>query len=190
MLALLVDPSNGNTVYAGTDGNGVYRSIDGGASFVRIGSPRRGIVFSLAKSGDRLYAGTDLGGVSVSRDCGATWRETGVAEGRGLALSTDSAGAVYLGTNLEGAFVLPGNNHQGRLADSDDAHGPTWRRLGWKQLRNCACQSGFGVAVDPSDREHVFFAAEGGLLETENGARTWKDGNRHFVWGRTRRCGV
>ena len=57
----LVDPSNGNIVYAGTNGNGVYKSINGGASFVRVGSPRRGIVFSLAKSGDKLYAGTDVG---------------------------------------------------------------------------------------------------------------------------------
>ncbi len=115
VLALLVDPSNGNIVYAGTDGNGVYKSIDGGASFARIGSPRRGIVFSLAKSGDKLYAATDVDGVSVSRDGGATWRNAGVAEGRGLALSTDSDGAVYLGTNLEGAFVLPANNHRPRL---------------------------------------------------------------------------
>ncbi len=108
-LSLLVDPDNGNIVYAGTNGNGVYKSTDGGASFVRIGSPRRGIVFSLAKSGDKLYAATDLGACRVSRDGGATWRNTGAAEGRGLALSTDSAGAVYLGTNLEGAFVLPGD---------------------------------------------------------------------------------
>ncbi len=61
---LLVDPTNGNIVYAGTNGNGVYKSIDGGASFVRVGSPKRGIVFSLAKSGDKLYAATDVGGVS------------------------------------------------------------------------------------------------------------------------------
>lgn len=184
--ALLVDPSNENIVYAGSNGNGVFRSIDGGVSFVRMGSPRRGIVFSLAKSGDKLYAGIDLGGVSVSRDGGATWRETGVAEGRGLALSTDSAGAVYLGTNLEGAFVLPGDHHRsqgpGQFENVDDASGgqdSKWRRLGWRQLKDCACQSGGSVAIDPSDREHVFFTAEGGILETENGGRTWKDGNRH-----------
>lgn len=176
--ALLVDPSNGNIVYAGSNGNGVYKSIDGGASFVRIGSPRSGIVFSLAKSGDKLYAATDVEGVSVSRDGGATWRNTGVAEGRGLALSTDSAGAVYLGTNFEGAFVLPAGDRHGHDSESSD-HDNRWRRLGWKQLKNCACQSGFAVAVDPSDHEHVFFTAEGGLLETENGGRTWKDGNRH-----------
>jgi photosystem II stability/assembly factor-like uncharacterized protein len=38
---------------------------------------------------------------------------------------------------------------------------------------------GNAVAIDPSDREHVFFTAEGGLLETENGGRSWKDGNRY-----------
>ncbi len=188
--SLLVDPSHGNIVYAGTDGSGVYKSIDRGASFVRVGSPRRGIVFSLAKSGDNLYAATDLGGVEVSRDGGASWEDTGAAEGRGLALSTDSAGAVYLGTNLEGAFVLPGDRHRrqglGRFENVDESsrgEGNEWRRLGWKQLKSCPCQMGLAVAVDPSDREHVFFTADGGLLETEDGGRTWQDGNRHFVGG-------
>ena len=188
VLSLLVDPTNGNIVYAGTNGNGVYKSIDGGASFVRIGSPRRGIVFSLAKSGDKLYAATDLGGAEVSRDGGATWQNTGAAEGRGLALSTDSAGVLYLGTNLEGAFVLPGDHHPsqapGQFEDvysSKGSQDSKWRRLGWKQLRDCACQQGLSVAIDPSDREHLFFAADGGLLETENGGRTWEDGNRHGI---------
>ena len=107
VLALLVDPSQREHRLRRHQRNGVYKSIDGGTSFARIGSPRRGIVFSLAKSGDKLYAATDVEGVSVSQDGGATWRNPGVAEGRGLALSTDSDGAVYLGTNLEGAFVLP-----------------------------------------------------------------------------------
>ncbi len=181
--SLLVDPDNGNVVYAGTDGNGVYKSIDGGASFERVGSPRSGIVFSLARSGDKLYAATDVGGVSVSRDGGVSWRDAGVAEGRALALSTDSAGAVYLSTNLEGAFVLPASDHGlERLEDvagAQTGNERRWKRLGWNKLKNCACQEGGAVAIDPSNRERIFFASEGGLLVSEDGGRNWKDGNRH-----------
>jgi photosystem II stability/assembly factor-like uncharacterized protein len=187
VLALLVDPSNGSIVYAGSNGNGVYKSIDGGASFARIGSPQANVVFSLAKGGDKLYAGTNENGVSVSKDGGVTWKNTGVAEGRGYALSTDSAGALYLGTNFEGAFVLPaGDRHDRdgeRDEDFDDDRGDRnhkWRRLGWKQLEDCACQEGYAVAVDPSDRKHVLFTANlGGLFVTRDGGRTWKDGGLH-----------
>jgi len=60
-----------------------------------------------------------------------------------------------------------------------------WRRLGWRQLKDCACQLGDAVAVDPSDHEHVFFtASQGGLLVTEDGGRTWKDGGRHGLTAR------
>ena len=107
VLSIIVDPADSNMVYAGSNGNGVYKSTDGGATFVRVGSPREGVVLSLALSGGRLYAGTATEGVSVSEDGGATWRNTGAADGLALGLSVDSAGAVYLATNFEGAFVLP-----------------------------------------------------------------------------------
>jgi photosystem II stability/assembly factor-like uncharacterized protein len=174
--SLLVDPGNGNIVYAGTDGKGVFKSIDGGATFARVGSPRRGIAFSLAKSGDRLYAATDVDGAWVSRDGGTTWRNTGVAEGRGYALSVDGAGAVYLGTNFEGAFVLPAN---GRQVDAQRDRDAQWERLGWKALKNCECQQGFAIAVDPSDHERVFLTGDAGLLVSEDGGRSWNDGNLH-----------
>lgn len=61
--ALVVDPSNVNTVYAGTS-NGVYVSINGGSSWTPInnsftGSDLTGIeVVSLMIKGGNLYAGT------------------------------------------------------------------------------------------------------------------------------------
>ena len=81
----LIDPDDGNVVYAGANGNGVFKSTDGGMSFVRVGSPRVGVVFSLVKSGDKLYAGTAGGGAAVSTDGGVTWRDTGVSQSQGLA---------------------------------------------------------------------------------------------------------
>ncbi len=191
--SLLVDPTNSNVVYAGSNGNGVFKSTNAGATFVRVGSPRVGVVLSLAKSGDRLYAGTASEGVSVSEDGGATWKNTGVAEGLALVLSADSSGAVYLGTNFEGAFVLRagGDHHRDwELASAGEARGEDnrWRRLAWKNLKDCNCESGHAIVIDPSDDRHVFFSTnDGGLLVTEDGGRSWQDGGRHGLFSRAPR---
>ncbi len=171
--SILIDPMNHNVVYAGSNGSGVYKSTNAGGSFVRVGSPEVGVILALAKSGRQLYAGTASQGVSVSNDGGRTWRNTGVSSGLGLSLSADSDGAVYLGTNFDGAFVLPPNGEYG----ADNYHDTGWRRLGWKYLKDCACQNGHAIAVDPSIPGHVFFSTnDGGLLVTEDGGLTWQDG--------------
>jgi photosystem II stability/assembly factor-like uncharacterized protein len=187
-----LDPANSDIVYAGSNGNGVYKSADAGATFVRVGSPRVGVVLSLAKSGNRLYAGTATEGVSVSEDEGVTWRNTGVAQGLALVLSADSAGAVYLGTNFEGAFVRPAGSQPQFAADekgSDGSHfEKEWRRLAWIELQDCNCQNGHALAIDPSDDRHVFFSTnDGGLLVTEDGGRTWQDGGSYGLLSRAPR---
>jgi len=185
--SVLVDPDDGDVVYAGTDGDGVYKSTDGGSTFARAGSPKVGVVLSLAKSGGRLFAGTGTDGVSVSDDGGATWKNAGVTSAKGLVLTVDSAGAVYLGTSFDGAYMLPAASvHEsvddGERLPAENASGApqSWRRLAADLLGDCACQDGHALAMDPSDHEHLFFTNnDGGLLETENGGRTWKDAGVH-----------
>lgn len=178
---MLVDPSDGNIVYAGSNGNGVYKSTDGGLTFSRVGSPVVGVVLSLAKSGSRLYAGTASDGVSVSGDGGVTWRNTGVSRSVALMLSVDNDGAVYVGTNVDGAFMLPPPGPEGQ-------RGEKWRRLAWNQLRDCACQDGHALAIDPSDHRRVFLTTnDGGLIVTENGGHTWKDGGTRGFLSRSPR---
>jgi photosystem II stability/assembly factor-like uncharacterized protein len=189
---IVVDPADSNVVYAGSNGDGVYKSTDAGATFARVGSPRVGVVLSLTLSGDRLYAGTATEGVSVSEDGGATWRNTGAADGLALGLSVDSSGAVYLATNFEGAFVLPSPGHPHRLgepASAGDARGGHgWRRLAWKQLKDCDCESGHAIVIDPSDHRHVLLSTnDGGLLVTEDGGRNWQDGGRRGLSARAPR---
>ena len=164
ITALLVDPDNSNVIYAGTDGHGVYKSTNSGRSFARVGSPKVTRILALAKSGQTLYAGTATQGVSESLDGGRTWRNSGVSSGIGNVLSVDSAGSVYAGTNFDGAFVRS-------VGDSD------WRRIGWNQLKRCKCQNGNALAIDPGDHDRVFFTTNGGgLLVTEDGGRSWRDG--------------
>ena len=173
--------TDSNVVYAGSNGTWRRQERGCGSDFARVGSRRVGVVYSLAKSGNRLYAGTATEGVSVSEDGGATWTNTGVAEGLALALSVDSSGAVYLGTDFEGAFVLPAGGHP----DRDGHHG--WRRMAWNQLKDCNCESGHAVAIDPSDDRHVFLSTnDGGLLVTEDGGRSWQDGGKRDFLARAR----
>ncbi|HEY0746894.1 MAG TPA: hypothetical protein VGD63_09365, partial [Steroidobacteraceae bacterium] len=155
------------TVYAGSN-HGVFKSSDGGSTFAHSGSPGNGIVYSLAKSGSNLYAGTGGGGVSVSTDDGVTWINTGIAKGIGLSLNTDAAGNVYAGTNFEGAFVKPAEGSSYRAAH--------WRPIAWDDIRNCNCQEGHAIAVDPNDDERIFFTTnDGGLLLSEDGGESWSD---------------
>jgi photosystem II stability/assembly factor-like uncharacterized protein len=161
-----IDPIDG-TVYAGSN-HGVFKSTDGGNSYVLAGSPGNGIVYSLAKSGPNLYAGTGGGGFSVSTDGGATWTNTGIAKGIGLSLNTDSEGNVYAGTNFEGAFVRPI-----QTGTSRPSH---WRRIAWDNIRDCNCQEGHAIAVDPNDDEHIYLTSnDGGALESRDGGGSWSD---------------
>jgi len=176
-VGLLVDPSDSNVVFAGTNGNGVYRSTDAGATFTRVGSPDVGVVIAMAKSGNSLYAGTATDGVSVSDDGGATWKNTGVSKGLGLILTVDSEGTVYAGTNFDGVF-----RHR------SDQPGRPWEPIAESILHDCNCQNGHALAIDPSDPRHVFFSTnDGGLLETQNGGLTWKDGGTSGLLSRAPR---
>jgi photosystem II stability/assembly factor-like uncharacterized protein len=63
---IVVDPSDSQTIYVADWTNGVYKSIDGGASWVRIneGLTMRAVMsLDISDDGSVLYAGTDGGGV-------------------------------------------------------------------------------------------------------------------------------
>ena len=183
--ALYVDPTNSNVIYAGSNGNGVFKSTNAGASFVRTGSPAVGVVLSLAKSGDRLYAGTATQGVSVSKDDGATWTNTRISEGLGLVLSVGLDGSVYAGTNFDGVFERPATTKD---SDEDDRRASSWRRVAWRQLKDCRCQNGHALGIDPGNHEHVFFSTnDGGLFVTHDGGRNWQDGGEKGLTSRAPR---
>jgi photosystem II stability/assembly factor-like uncharacterized protein len=183
--SLYVDPTNSNVIYAGSNGNGVYKSTNAGASFVRTGSPAVGVVLALAKSGKRLYAGTATLGVSVSKDDGATWTNTGISDGLGIVLSVASDGSVYAGTNFDGVFERTAST---RDSDEDDRRTSNWRRVAWKELKDCRCQNGHALGIDPDNRQHVFFSTnDGGLLVTHDGGRSWDDGGQGGLTSRSPR---
>jgi hypothetical protein len=64
-----------------------------------------------------------------------------------------------------------------------------WRRIGWDLLRSFPGQDGHALAIDPSDHMHLYFTTnDGGLHETEDGGRTWKDAGVHGFTQRSARA--
>jgi len=76
--ALVADPMDPSTLYAGTDLGGVFKSSDGGASWSAVSSgwAPGATVFALAvdpMTSGTVYAGTDRDGIFKSIDGGQTW---------------------------------------------------------------------------------------------------------------------
>ncbi len=74
---LAIDPSNPNTIYAGTIQGGVCKSTNGGDTWIQTGSGLTDLhVRSLAidpSNPTTIYAGTDAGGVFKSTNGGDSW---------------------------------------------------------------------------------------------------------------------
>ncbi len=106
VLSLAVDPYNSAVMYAGTDGGGIFKTIDGGANWSHVGIPLRSvgpnkyrnllgsIVRDLKIDPNNtavLYAATEKG-VFLSRNSGQDWETlTGFARVAGDQLGTLSA---------------------------------------------------------------------------------------------------
>ena len=110
ILALVIDPQNTSTVYAGTGGFGVFKSIDGGANWVPSSTGiASGLINALAMDPGRpnvLYAATSSSGVFRSTNGGANWTPLNI----GLTTPTNQALAIsqtgtclHTGTNNAGA---------------------------------------------------------------------------------------
>ncbi len=163
--AVVVDPSQSSTLYAGTSA-GVWKSVDGGASWseARTGLPRRGSVFALAIDSRRpstLYAGSD-DGVYKSSDGGLSWESSPQAELGApvdlLRIAPDDPDVVYAGTRTRGI-------HKSR----DGGH--TWtaitRRAGRRRVK--------ALALHPRDPAIVYAGNHGaGMLKSLDGGDSWR----------------
>src|SRR5579859_4763449 len=102
---LVVDPHDGQIIYAGTGSNGVYRSDNGGATWQQTakglpdGAAITGMVADTTHQGV-VYAATPKGVFKTTKE-GATWASQGPPTSAGstsIALVTGSAGAILAGT--------------------------------------------------------------------------------------------
>ena len=139
------NPTDGRTLYAGTQGNGVFKSADRGRTWSRSGLAGQ-IIKSLAVTpgnGNTLYAGAKPPMVFVSRDSGESWEELESFRripGRNLWRSpAEPPGTAYvqsLAVSPTDPQVILAGIELGAVVRSPDG-GSSWSRHLEGTLRDC-----------------------------------------------------
>lgn len=115
IVALAVDPAYPMNLYAGTDGAGLYRSVDGGANWEQANNGVTDVritELAITPDGGAVYAGTHSGGVFKSTDYGASWWPVNLGLStavRALEVAPDDDQTVYVGV-AGGAGVYTSTN--------------------------------------------------------------------------------
>lgn len=132
VFSLAIDPSNDETVYAGTFGNGVFKSTDGGQSWNAASSGLDdAIILSLAidpGAPHTIYAGTATSsffpgsGVFKSIDGGNSWAvsNTGLPGAiiNVLRVAPSNPAIVFAGTSFDGVFKSTNGGHSWAAANA------------------------------------------------------------------------
>jgi len=110
--ALMIDPKNSNTLYAGTF-QGVFKSTNGGASWSAANSGLTGSVSALTidpLNPSMIYAGIWDRGVFKSTDAGSTWNAVNsgltTLSVQSLVIDPKDPNRLYAGTIGGGAFAI------------------------------------------------------------------------------------
>jgi photosystem II stability/assembly factor-like uncharacterized protein len=155
VVSLAFDPTDKNTLYAGTP-HLAWKTGNGGLTWNRIprGMKDDSDIFSIVVDPSRrrrLFAGA-CSGIYTSLDGGGTWSSLEQAVGDSLRTYVivrppDRRNLVFAGTS-------------GGLIRSPDG-GATWRRLSDGTVRS--------IAFDPADSRRIFVATDNGFLRSEDG---------------------
>jgi photosystem II stability/assembly factor-like uncharacterized protein len=169
--ALVLDPRNPATLYAGSRGGGVYKTSDGGFTWNTVNNGL-GSLFVRALAIDprpagAIYAGTDgdgRSGIFKSTDGGNTWSPTGGSGPQcatALAVEPRNPATVYAATC--GTAVV-------RSTDG----GNTWTDAS-SGLKGKITQT---LVIDPQSPENVYLGTRGGVFKSSDGGGTWGDANQ------------
>lgn len=164
VYALVVDPRDSDTVYAGTWIRGLLKTMNGGASWQRLAFRSVGPVVLDPNDPETIYVGLvgafvgrgrAESGVSKSTDGGRTWQPAGLSGTNVDALAVDPkhADILYAGTA------------EGLLKSSDG--GNTWRAGGLKG-------SVSEVKIDPEKPTTLSAATNAGIFKSTDAGRTWQ----------------
>ena len=127
---IVVDPSNLQTVYAGTDGGGIWKSLDGGATWTRmLNAPGYVSDHSLAidASNTQILFAVINGQLQKSTNAGTSWSvvPTTVSAGSYPTSTLIANSTVYVGTTQNGVIRSTdgGANWSATSLTTNDIHG-------------------------------------------------------------------
>lgn len=171
---LAVDPTNPDTLYAGTAGGGVWRSTDAGRTWEQPSGDLTNYTVEWVEVDPadpaRLWAAVDQRGPSAmfrSTDRGASWkRVTDRVQGE-LGNLHAVGQRVAFAPGKPGTMFVPSTNLHYRTEDG----GKTWRDF---RVPN---QDAYAFAVHPSDPRVVLAAGRGetlNLSRSTDGGKTWR----------------
>jgi len=160
LIGLAVDPLNAEHIRAGDTDGAIWDSVDGGASFTRIGSLKSALLYRFAfdpHNLDHIVAGTATTGAYVTFDGGLTWTRSGTASANvfELAISPADSNTVFAeGINLaESDANVPSHGRHIYLSrDGGATYKPVVDEAPGVQLVN-----GPTMAAHPTNRDVVYF---------------------------------
>jgi photosystem II stability/assembly factor-like uncharacterized protein len=178
-VAIEISRTDPNVMYAGVDSNdmSMYRSLDAGASWdlVHIAGHVGGVAISPINPDNVIYTNLETA-VYQTLDGGKTWGDVvGGRPGGGkvrpwtaIAFSKDNPEIVY-------TTALSGSSRGGIWpAEPADVFRSTDEGKTWEQVGTCElCSSVQTIVVTEGDPNFVWVAADGGLLYSKDGGRTW-----------------
>ncbi len=174
--AVVIDPSNPDTLYAGSNDcafncifSGIFKTINGGITWTGINSGLTNKhVHTIAidpTTPSTLYAGTDGGGVFKSANGGTAW--TAVNSGwtassigtyqfvNVLAIDPSTSATVYAGTGSEGVFKSTSKG--------------SWTAVNFG-LTSTIIQA---LAIDPSTPATLYVGTYRGVFKSITGGKSW-----------------
>lgn len=160
---MAVDPTDPNTVFAGTQKDGLWVTRDGGTTWQKIAAVPTGTntndpnLTGIVIKGSTVYVGTAGSGVYMSADKGATWNAIGGP--------ADVSHAVVA---ADGSYLA-----------SDNSVGALWKYSNgaWQKVIDSGVHA---VAVDPFNPTHIVVTNGGGdIRESFTTGSTWNDWNQN-----------
>ena len=206
VYSVVIDPTNNNIIYTGTDGKGIYKTIDGGINWLKLNVPSldSATVYSLVfDTNKNLYLGT-TNGIFKSTDNGNTWTQannglvnTTVWNLRTVTISSQTT--LFATVITHGTPGSPSTFDGGIFKSSDGAS--SWQNISSDLPQYQSSDSLFyfywRFAVNPLNTNTVYIGTSvgspdeslaafenWGIYKTVNGGQSWVkvDNNLSLGW--------
>lgn len=207
IFSLVVDPADGNVVYAvaGVTGGHVSKSTDGGRTWRTLpASPAHTSALALDPSNPRILFAAVAGGIAMTSDGGASWRTVLSRPGYFWAVAADPAGTgtVYA-VGTAGVLVTADGGSSWRSAgpapapyllslafdprDPETLYVSTWKNGVFRTADGGRTWSALGasfgapIAVDPQSPSTIYAGTASGVAKTLDGGKTWRPADSGLV---------